>query len=42
MLLESRKQEDNFQLGENNERLIEATDQYYSNNEDLYQIADFL
>ena len=29
-------------LGENNERLIEATDQYYSNNEDLYQIADFL
>ena len=28
-------------LGENNERLIEATDQYYSNNEDLYQIADF-
>ena len=25
-------------LGENNERLIEATDQYYSNNEDLYQI----
>ena len=23
-------------------RLIEATDQYYSNNEDLYQIADFL
>ena len=29
-------------LGENNERLIEATDQYYSNNEDLYQVADFL
>ena len=29
-------------LGENNERLIDATDQYYSNNEDLYQIADFL
>ena len=29
-------------LGENNERLIEATDQYYSNNENLYQIADFL
>ena len=27
---------------ENNERLIEATDQYYLNNEDLYQIADFL
>ena len=29
-------------LGENNERLVEATDQYYSNNENLYQIADFL
>lgn len=29
-------------LGENNERLIEVIDQYYSNNEDLYQIADFL
>ena len=29
-------------LGENNERLMgEATDQYYSNNEDLYQIAGF-
>lgn len=29
-------------LGENNKRLVEATDQYYSNNENLYQIADFL
>ena len=27
-------------LGENNERLVEATDQYYSNNENLYQIAE--
>jgi len=29
-------------LGENNERLIEATEQYYAENENLYQISDFL
>lgn len=29
-------------LGEDNERLIEATEQYYSDNENLYQISDFL
>ncbi|WP_455391179.1 tyrosine-type recombinase/integrase [Frisingicoccus sp.] len=29
-------------LGENNERLIEATDEYYADNEDLYQVSNFI
>lgn len=29
-------------LGENNERLIEATDEYYAGNEDLYQVSNFI